>query len=429
MKKLKAIVVGCGNRGLLAYSVAMESLKDKYEIVAAAEPVEARLNDIKERFNIKDELCFNDWKELAKLDKIADIAVIATQDNMHYEPALAFIDKKYDLLLEKPIAPTPKECMDIVLAAEKNNVNIVVCHVLRYTPFYSTLKKILMDGVIGKVLTINHAENVGNAHYSHSYVRGNWRNTKESTPMILAKSCHDTDLISWLLDDKCTKIQSFGSLDYFRAENAPEGAPMRCTDGCKYADSCFYYAPKLYCGGIKNHDWFRPVVANKPNPADEEVFEAVKTGPYGRCVFHCDNDVVDHQTLNMEFESGATVVFTMNAFNEGGRFTKIMGTKGEIIANMEDENIDVYTFSDREHHSYKVNDFVADSSIASGHGGGDLGIVEAMYSLLTGTYNGFTLCDIRTSAVSHLMCFAAEESRLSGGKTIDMEEYTKKFVK
>lgn len=429
MKKLKAIIVGCGNRGLLAYSVAMENLKDKFDIVAAADPIDARLNNIKERFNIKDELCVKDWKELAAMPKFADVVVIATQDNMHYEPALAFIDKKYDLLLEKPIAPTPKECMDIVLAAEKNNVNIIVCHVLRYTPFYSTLKKILNDGVIGKVLTINHAENVGNAHYSHSYVRGNWRNTKESTPMILAKSCHDTDLISWLLGDKCTKIQSFGGLDHFTEANAPEGAPMRCTDGCKHADTCYYYSKRLYCGGIKNHDWFRPVVANKPNPTDEEVLKAIETGPYGRCVYHCDNDVVDHQTLNMEFESGATVVFTMNAFNEGGRFTKIMGTKGEIVANMEDENIDVYTFSDREHHSYKVNDFVADSSIASGHGGGDQGIVETLYDFLTGTYDGFTLCDIRTSVLSHLMCFAAEESRLADGKTIDMTEYTNRFVK
>lgn len=428
MKKLKIIIIGCGNRGAYAYAKAMKSLPEKFEIVAIADPIKEKRDDVKKLFNLSDEMCFTDWKDIVNLDKFADIAVIATQDNQHYEPALAFIDKKYDLLLEKPMAPTPEECMKIVQAAEENNVKVLVCHVLRYTPFFMSLKKIINDGVIGKVMLINHTEEVGNVHQSHSYVRGNWRNTKESTPMILAKSCHDTDIIQWLIGGKCTKVQSFGSLSHFTEENAPKGAPDRCTDGCPHADTCYYNAIKLYHQETKN-DWFRPVAANKPNPTDDEVWEAIVNGPYGRCVYKCDNDVVDHQTLNMEFEDGQTVVFTMAAFNEGGRHTVVMGTKGQIVAHMEEEDIDVYSFADKKHHTYKVENFVSDSSIVSGHGGGDVGIVEALYDFMLNQYEGFSVSDARTSALNHLICFAAEESRVNGGMTVDMNEYTNKFTK
>ncbi len=427
MKKLKVIVAGCGSRGT-AYSNIMGNMPEQYEIVGIAEPIDARRNHLKEKFNLSDDVCFLDWKDMAQKPKFADLVVIATQDYMHRDPALEFIEKGYDILLEKPMAPTPEECLEIVAAAKKHNTKILICHVLRYTKFFTLLKKIISDGVIGDVQVINHQEDVGHRHQSHSFVRGNWRNSVETTPMILAKCCHDTDLLQWLVGDRCKKVQSFGRLTHFTAENAPEGAPDRCTDCCPHADTCFYNAIKIYYDD-KDNAWFRGVCAQKPNPTDEEIMEQLKTGPYGRCVYKCDNDVVDHQTVNMEFEKGETVLLTMTAFTKGGRHTRIMGTKGEIEAHAKNDYITVYTFADRQYHEYKIDDYAGGNTIASGHGGGDSGIIATLYEYVTGTYNGFSTCDIETSAMNHLISFAAEESRVNGGTVIDLDEYTKRFVK
>lgn len=427
MKRLKVVIAGCGCRGA-GYARIMKDMPEQYEIVGIAEPIDERRNDLKDLFNLPEEVCFLDWKDLAAQPKFADMVVIATQDYMHRDPALAFIEKGYDILLEKPMAPTPKECLEIVSAAKKHNTKILVCHVLRYTRFYNALKKILSDGTIGKIQVINHAEDVGNIHQSHSFVRGNWRNSVETTPMILAKCCHDTDLLQWLVGNKCKKVQSFGSLSHFCVENAPEGAPARCIDGCPHADTCYYNAVKLYYDD-KENDWFRTTSTEKPNPTDEDVMEVLKNGPYGRCVYRCDNDVVDHQTVNMEFENGETVLLTMTAFTKGGRKTRIMGTKGELSANIDDAFITVYSFEDRQYHEFKLDDYAGGNTIASGHGGGDTGIVQDLYKYLTDTYEGFSICDIETSAMNHLISFAAEESRINGGIPVDMEEYAKRVTK
>ncbi|MBO5221338.1 MAG: Gfo/Idh/MocA family oxidoreductase [Clostridia bacterium] len=427
MKKVKVLVAGCGSRGSNAYGKIMERMPDQYEVVGIAEPIDSRRNDMKRRFNLSEEVCFLDWKDMAAQPKFADMVVIATQDYMHREPALAFIEKGYDILLEKPMAPTPKECMEIVEAAKKHNTKILVCHVLRYTKFFKTLKQMISDGLIGDVQVINHQEDVGHIHQSHSFVRGNWRNSEETTPMILAKCCHDTDLLQWLVGSKCKKVQSFGSLSHFNAKNAPEGAPDRCTDGCPHGDTCFYNAIKLYHEHIAA-EWMVHVCGVNPNATDEDIMEQLRTGPYGRCVYKCDNDVVDHQTVNMEFENGETVTLTMTAFTKGGRHTRIMGTKGEIEAHAKNDYITVYTFDDRQYHEYKIADYVGGNTIASGHGGGDGGIMEALYEYITDTYEGFSICDIETSAMNHLISFAAEESRVNGGTVIDLDEYAKKVT-
>lgn len=428
MKKISVIISGCGNRGSDGYGKVIEQCPEKYEVVAVADPVDAKRNDMKRRFNLPEERCFRDWKDVATQEKMADMVIIATQDYMHTEPALTYIEKGYDILLEKPMAPTPEECMQIVAAAKKHNTKILVCHVLRYTPFYTTVKKLLNEEVIGEVRVINHSEDVGNVHQSHSFVRGNWRNSKETSPMILAKSCHDTDLLQWLIGSKCKKVQSFGSLSYFNKDHAPEGAPDHCTDGCPHADTCFYNAVKIYYDDKKNH-WMRSVATQDPKPTDEQVLEALKNGPYGRCVFKCDNDVVDHQTLNMEFENGETVVFTMTAFTHGGRFTKIMGTKGEMTANSEDDHITVYTFADRKYQRYEIENCVKGNDLTSGHGGGDSGIMASLYDYLNDAYDGFSICDIEISALNHLTSFAAEDSRVNGSVTIDIEDYAKSKTK
>ena len=346
MKKITAIVVGYGMRGY-AYAEYARKYPEELEIVGVAEPSAFRRNAAKKDYNLPDENIFTDWRELLDRPKSADIAMVCTQDDYHLEPALALIEKGYDLLLEKPIAPTAEECKAVAMAAEKYGRQVIVCHVLRYGQFFKKIKEIITNGDLGKIQSITHVEGVGNLHQSHSFVRGNWRNSKESSFMFLAKCCHDADIIQWLIDKPCTKVQSFGSLSYFTAANRPEGAPARCTDGCPAADTCLYNAIKVYYDDKDNH-WFRGVATNRLGPApDEEVMEALKNGPYGRCVFACDNDVVDHQVVNMEFEGGVTASITMNAFNKGGRNIQIHGTKGSLTGVMGDNAITVYSFRTR----------------------------------------------------------------------------------
>ena len=236
MKKMTAIVVGFGARGARYAEYSMK-YPEELEIVAAADPIPNRLESAKNRHNIPDDMLFTNWKDLAALPKMADFAIVGTQDNMHYEPALALIDKGYDLLLEKPMAPTAWECKAITEAAEKKGVKVVVCHVLRYTDFWGKLKDLLDEGAIGEIKSIIHMENVGNEHYAHSYVRGNWRNAAESSCMILAKSCHDMDLLQWLIGKECKKVHSFGSLTHFNHEKQTRGRTGSLHSGlplCRY---------------------------------------------------------------------------------------------------------------------------------------------------------------------------------------------------
>ncbi len=414
MKKYKVILIGAGNRGN-TYLNEMAEKPDKFEIVGIAEPIEGRRVAFKKRHNLPDEACFESYAEMLSKPKFADIAVICTMDNEHYESALMAIDRGYDLLLEKPLAQTAKECVDIALAAEKKGVKVLVCHVLRYTPFFMTVKKIIMDGMIGDVVSTLNVEGVGNIHQSHSYVRGNWHSEAETTPMLLAKCCHDIDIIQWLIDKPCKKVQSFGSLTYFTSAYAPKGAPKRCIEGCPVGDTCPYNAVKLYYDR-KENDWFRKAstlkTAKNDDPTDEEVMESLKTTDYGLCVFRANNDVVDHQTVNMEFEGGVTSTLTMNAFNKGGRYIRIFGTKGELYANMTDEEITVFDFETKEFKNIKTSGI--DDSILSGHGGGDGGIVNELYDYLSDSYTGFCAADIEISTKNHLIGFAAEKSRRMG---------------
>ena len=415
MKTYSVILIGAGIRGK-GYTDIMADLPEKFKVVGVAEPVPGRREYIKKKHGLSDDMCFNSWTEILAKPKMADIALICTQDNMHYEPALMAIDLGYDILLEKPAAQTPKECADIALAAEKKGVKVLVCHVLRYSPFFRKVKELVMEGAVGDIMSIMHVEAVEHLHQSHSYVRGNWHSEKDSTPMLLAKSCHDIDLLQWLIDKPCKKVQSFGELTYFTSKNAPEGAPIRCIDGgCPIADTCPYNCKKLYYDD-KNNDWFRGActrdIAKGETPTDEEVMTALKTTDYGLCVFHANNDVVDHQVVNMEFEGGTTVSFSMNAFNAGGRYIRIFGTKGELYAGVNDPTITLFTFEGGCRREIPVNP--QGDSIVSGHGGGDEGIVNELYEYLNGDYTGYSAADINISAKNHLIVFAAEKSRHLG---------------
>lgn len=427
MKKLTAIVIGAGGRGM-TYSKVMKDMSDKFEVVAVAEPMRHKRNHLKEMFNIPDERCFESWEPLLELGKIADFAIIATMDRMHYAPTMKAISLKYDLLLEKPIAPTPEECIGIAKAANENGVKVVVCHVLRYTPFFLKLKEIISSGELGNIMSINHEECVGNAHQSHSFVRGNWGNSDKSSTMLLQKSCHDLDILQWLLDKKCKKIQSFGSLSYFTKENAPKDSPERCIDNCPHADTCPYSAMRLYLESDDN-GWFRPactgnVERDNFEPTDEDVIKALHTTQYGKCVFKCDNNVVDHQVVNMMFEDNITVSFSMNAFNKGGRFIHIMGTKGELRAAMDGESpMTIYNF---ETEKTTTLDLTGKDGVLGGHGGGDEGIMNSLYDYFTGISDSSNVSEAIVSCKNHMLVFAAEKARLEE-KIIDIDEFMKEY--
>jgi predicted dehydrogenase len=426
MKKLSVIIIGAGGRGR-TYCRNMHAMADKYDIVGVAEPVEVKRNEVRDLCGIPEENCFTDWREILARPKMADIAVIATMDAMHYEPAMKAISLGYHLLLEKPVAPTAKECLDIAKAAEEKGVAVIVCHVLRYSPFYKTLKSIVDSGMIGKVMSVEQIEGIGDVHFSHSFVRGLWHSEKETSPMVIAKTCHDLDIIQWLIGSSCKKVSSFGELTYFREENAPVGAPRRCVDGtCPEKDTCPYNAYSLYIENKENLCWkkiFTYNVATHSDFTDEELLEKLKETDWGLCVFHANNDMPDHQLVNMEFEGGVHATLNLNAFNSGGRYTRIFGTKGELFAFMSDENIHVHTFSDKKDHVISVKK--TEESIAGGHGGGDAGIVYDLYEYLCGIYQGVSVSDIGVSVSNHLIGFAAEEAR-HGDIVVSLEQFSEK---
>ncbi|MBR7160867.1 MAG: Gfo/Idh/MocA family oxidoreductase [Clostridia bacterium] len=426
MKQLSVILIGAGSRGK-TYGGRMNNMPEKYKIVAIAEPKETIRRRCQKEYGLPDEMCFTDWRDILAQPKMADLAVIATVDNDHYGPAMKAIELGYHLLLEKPVAQTVKECTDIANAAQDKGVCVLVCHVLRYTPFYKTVKSIVQSGMIGSIVNVDCTEAIGDVHFSHSYVRGNWYSEEQSTPMLLAKSCHDLDIIQWLMDKPCKKVTSFGRLTYFRPENAPEGAPVRCSDGtCPIAEACPYNCHRIY---IENPDgfWgksiFRNSVATHPNMTDDELREALKTSHYGMCVYHAGNDVLDNQVVNMEFEGGVTATLSVNAFNQGGRYIRIYGTKGELYAFASSTSIHVYTFDDKKSHEIPVCE--TEEAITGGHGGGDDGIVLDLYDYLCGTYTGVSVADIRVSVANHMIGFAAEEARHTD-TVVHLDEYFKK---
>jgi len=422
MKKLKVILLGAGQRGRI-YTDIMSEMCDKYEIVGVAEPIEERREYIRNKHNVKKEYCVDTWEKLLNIPKLADVAIISTMDRMHYEPAVCAIEKGYDILLEKPIAPTAEECLDIAKRAEIKGVKIMVCHVLRYTSYYRALKRFLQSGKLGRIISVEHTEGVGNEHQSHSFVRGNWGNSERSTTMLVQKCCHDMDILQWLLDKKANKIQSFGKLTYFVPQNAPEGAPDYCIEGCPVSEECYYNAVKLYYDD-KENGWFRGAATGLANPTDEDVMDAITNKQYGKCVYKCDNNVVDHQTVNILFEDDITVTFNMTAFCKGGRRSVFMGTKGELHTEMSSNIAKFYSFDTKESKDIDLSVKTSNGTIADGHGGGDRGIITDLYDYITGKLSKEDVSEIDISCKNHMMVFAAEKSRLEN-RIVDVTEYIK----
>lgn len=401
MRPVTAVVLGAGSRGS-TYAGYAKEYPQELQIVAVAEPRTDRRDILGDQFEIPEANRFADWKDLLKCPRMADCAFVCTLDDDHTEPVLRAMELGYHVLLEKPMSNTEAECCAIVEAANKAGVTLSVCHVLRYTPFFMTLKKLIDQGNIGDVSAINQIENVGYWHQAHSFVRGNWRTVRETSPMILQKSCHDMDIILWLMGKNCRRVHSFGSLRHFSPENAPEGAPERCLDGCSHAGSCPYYAPALYLD-MNRTGW--PVDVITTDLSEQGRRKALEEGPYGRCVYHCDNDVVDRQVVNLEFDGGAVATFTMTGLSaDFCRQLKIFGTQGQIEANMGTNQIVLHRFGEEK----RCIPVEADAH-TSGHGGGDYGIIRDFVRILRD--GGESRSSAQISLQSHLICFAAEKSR------------------
>jgi predicted dehydrogenase len=353
---------------------------------------------------------------MAARPKFADAVIIATQDRQHCAPALAFARRGYDILLEKPMAPTEAECRKIVRAARRARRGdgaravFAVCHVMRYTRYTRALKALLAEGAIGDIVSIEHLEPVGHWHMAHSFVRGNWRNSRESSFMLLAKSCHDIDWLRHVMGVPCTRVSSFGSLRLFRKSERPRGAGKRCLS-CRIERKCPYSAKQLYLGMIRKGRKWWPVDVLTGDLTVAGVTKALREGPYGRCVWACDNDVVDHQVVNLEFAGGRTASFSMMAFTrQRDRDTRIFGTKGELTGD--GRFISIFDFLTGR--TRRIDTETSAAGILGGHGGGDLGLMESFVRAVATRDRSAILSGPDETLESHLMVFAAERSRLRG---------------
>ncbi len=410
---MKFVLIGAGQRGMVYAAYAAER---GHQIVAVADQNPEKRAAAGKAFGIPEALRFSDGAELLALPRMGDAAIIATMDRDHFREAIPALALGYHLLLEKPISPVPEETLSIERAADRAGRQVTVCHVLRYSPFFLELKRAIASGKIGRVITIQHNENIGNFHIAHSFVRGNWRRDDLASPLIMQKSCHDMDLLVWLAGSGCESVASFGDLTYFRPENAPQGAALRCRD-CPLRDSCRFSAYLCYLPVAGN--W--PATVLTEDQSEEGLRRAIENGPYGRCVFHCDNNVCDHQVSILRFQNGVTATFHLSGFtNRMARTLKVMGEEGEIRASEGDNVIEITRFTPRG--SARVETETIRPEIpSSGHSGGDSGIVDSFLATLAGKKTESST-DIHESVESHMMACAAEESRLTG-RTVRIADY------
>ncbi len=458
---IEVILIGAGQRGHEAYGQYILDHPNQFRLVAVAEPNTQRRAATAAAHNIPAERQYASWDTLLGESRGARAAIIATQDQQHTAPTVAALQAGYDVLLEKPMANRRDACVQLVQAAENTGRLLQIGHVLRYTPTIRRMRALLSAGTLGDIVTIEHHEYVSFWHMAHSYVRGNWRHSAETSPMILAKCCHDFDLLQWLLGRECIRLSSFGSLQQFRRERAPAGVPERCTDGCPVGDTCPYNAVNIYLelepllrelasvsapefrllarlaltrpGSAalrvlslliprlryltEYHSWPRSVIS--PEPGQAALRQALETGPYGRCVYHCDNDVVDNQVVALEFEGGISATLTMQGHSHReGRFMRWQGTRATLFVrlNMFSSELEVH-----DHRTRKVSRYRNWHRPGDGHGGGDTGLMEAFEQAIRGE-NSQHLTTARDALESHLLAFAAEEARLSG-KVVDMRAY------
>ena len=403
---VKLLIIGAGSRGA-TYAEFAKIHPDRVQVVGVAEPRAHYRDSLAQQYDVPTEHIFTTWEDAAALPRFADAVIIATQDAMHAAPAIAFANLGYDILLEKPMATSLHDCQRIVDAVEKNDVLFAVCHILRYRNFTQQLKKIIAEGTLGEIVSIQHLEPVGYWHQAHSFVRGNWRNEQESAFMLLTKSCHDVDWISYIMDSKCESVASFGTLKHFRQEEMPEGAGERCLD-CSVEPSCVYSAKKIYLGCVQRGETGWPVDILTPDTTEAGVTKALREGPYGRCVYRCDNDVVDNQVVIMQFAGGKTAAFTMTAFNDTmERKTRIFGTKGDLYAD--GSKVQIFDFMTDKITTFEIPDDSTEH--LTGHGGGDYALMDHFIMALATRDRKFIFSGPQATLESHTIVFAAEQAR------------------
>ena len=457
---IKAVMIGAGQRGNDVYGKYALAHGDEVRFLAVAEPNPERRQRFATQHNISSENQFDTWEPLLERQPFGQAAFVCTQDHLHAEPTLAALRAGYDVLLEKPMAPTPEACRKLVATAEETGRQLHISHVLRFTRHFTKMREIIQSGDLGEVVSVSHRENVSWWHMAHSFVRGNWRRKEDSAPIILAKCCHDLDILIWLLDQNCEHLSSVGNLLHYQPENAPQDAPQYCLDDCPVADTCPHYAPFIYVdllplwrnyadtskgfprlaaqvqqrapGLVKAlsglapslremsdcRGWPISVVAQDPTP--ENIMAALRDGPYGRCVYRCDNDVVDHQVVSMQFEAGPSVTLTMHGHSHTeGRYTRIQGSRAELMAGFGYGGswIEVNQHRDDQRQRYDTSP-IADS----GHGGGDENLMAKFIASLRGQDDAKASSTARQSLESHLMAFAAEDARL-GAQVMRMADY------
>jgi len=431
-KPVTAITIGAGSRGKTYGRYALVS-PDKLNIVGVAEPDKFRNDQYATTHQIDDANRFVTWEEVFERPKFADAVIISTPDALHYEPCMRALSKGYDILLEKPIAQTEQECRDIYAMVKKTGRVVAVCHVLRYAPYFVKMKELITQGAIGELISIQHIEGVGETHMAHSYVRGNWHNSVETTPMILAKSCHDLDIIRWMVNKPCKQIAAMGGLKWFCEKNAPEGSTRRCTDGCKVERKCPYSAIKLYYDDPFGWTY----VFNLPEDIEkrrEVIMEKLKTTNFGRCVYRMDdktdyvtniyennkwkvsngpNDQPDHYITSMLFEDNVTASFSMEAFAKG-RKTQILGSMGRMWGDLHTGELFVLDFRTGVTVKFvpKFDDVTKHK--LGGHGGGDYILARDFAQAVSQQNPALLVSKIDESIESHIIGFMAEESRKQG---------------
>lgn len=415
MNKIYTIaIIGTGARGAKAYGRLIHQSPDRYKITHLCDINPEVLNLVGDEFNVPIENRYTD-PQLFFSERRADVLVIATPDDCHVEHCLNAMKLGYDILCEKPLTDKEEDCKLLLETQKKYGNKILVCHVLRYALSYLKIKEIIDSGKLGKIVSINWTEPVGYWHQAHSYVRGNWRNTNHAAPMLLAKCCHDLDLIQYFAGAQCESVSSVGDLSFFKPECAPDGAATRCSE-CGLKSTCPYSAYRIYVERWKEKgspaiDWPYNVLVSEP-VTEEKLLDAIANGSYGRCVFHCDNNVVDHQSVQMKFKNGVIATLHMNAFNNGGdRRITLFGTYGEAIIVGDDITINVYGQP-----TETINTEILGLHQDYAHGGGDARMINALYDMISG--NRALTTSLEGSIESHLIGIKAEQSRLMGGKSL-----------
>jgi len=406
-KPVSIVAIGAGNR-MRTYMHYVKQHPDKVVLVAVVEPDAIRRDAMADEFHLGTDRRFTDYQSFFRHPVKADAVIICTPENAHFEPCMEAIAKGYHILLEKPVAQTMEQCRQIAEAAHRAGVMVGVCHVLRYLPCFKKIKELVDSGELGQIISINHVEGVGLDRMTHSYVRGIWNRQRESNPMFLAKCCHDVDFLLWITRSRCHSLNSYGSLRWFRKENAPEGSADRCVD-CQVETSCPFSAVNLY---ERRHDWISNFDVPEGQTIDDVIRQELRNGRYGRCVFRCDNDVVDNQCVTMELQDKTTITLSMKCFTQSDhRTTSIQFTKGEIRCDESKVYVRHFLTCRRDIYDYEEN------MAKPFHGGADLDILEDFVRAVSGNPDVLPT-SIDEAIESHRLCFEVERSRMSGQTVI-----------